>query len=1823
MKKLSLISFVLIVFAFLNVCGQDLRYKISQSSSTIVELSENINHISSDFGRRNPPSGTRWHVGIDVNPQNGDPDLGAPIYPISVGEINQLFIKISDNDRKTVCIGFQDNNDWGIIHLFESYSGDEFPSGGLECGDFILKFQDPPNFQEEYAIIYNPLSGDPVAFGVVTGTVTHPDVNNGEPISVCNQLIDINTPFAPIGKSGTSNAHIHLYLFENPPTVQDFTSGEAGLQTHRCRNQKDPIFVLDVLDTEHDITIEEITNLTEYGTQVFFPGTALGSVKIKCEMKNGGNGTTYDNVIMDMNTIELFIKNEFCPTELPEVWGGQNSKYQLIKGPNFESKISHGATFDTERYPSINYPENNATIDIATYSRIASNSTTGIEPHAYDDHPWDYYYLSDIRTRIHKDDNFGHDNGYLSAVRNFDARYPDGNYELWVKGTTVRKDNNNEYFYFYNDEDDEDPVSIIIDNFAPFIKEVKIYNNEEMLNNHRIYGREWFWQDNEYNLGSAIQGTITTDDNLWIVITSSEAMASLTLDINGQQVTDPVISDDNYTWIFNFGNLQVGDYHLSINGADLNNNNLQPGGNPVRIRNGSNQDDFNPPKDDGPDKNHMFSVTEPVHVNFTTAQNPFVNYAVYFTSISDFTNISLYEWDFGDGFSSSSETEPNIEHVYWNDGIYLVKHKIHTSSGVFYVEKIVEVIELTDPLADFYPSLINNNAYRSDEYKLFLFDNSEGIIGQWIWSMNGEIIHQTTDYEDRNPTEQTPDFSNGPCEVTLEVVNDINTSIKTLDIDPTQFPILYLYDWEQSYCSRDFELIVDNVEGGPYTFKIDYGDGSSEVLANQLSYWVNFDHQYYIPGTYLVTATVEYEDELGYIQTTGTAREIEINYYELDVDVSYESDNDPPFPLSNVEFSVNVTPSVGIYFWADWKILKQGNPDGLVILQKNGNSTSDLNITHQFSESGVYNIQVNVYDENARTGVDEFNLSVINAPDYIHAGICCGSGDMYACKDAKRTFEATLESGPIGNPGVSEDKWYPTHQRWTILQYDEDNNEIPVEVIYDPDGFSYQDYIFVPNRSATFDFSQQIYELGDYYVRFEYWNNTHGYASHDLLHPKYANTICFYDFEERLIHVQDLATLKLILPEPANNNLVFDANLNNYNIKFTNPSSACINWELEAEDFETGQPPDWISLTYNLYSEICNSVEEYIDVSIDPWDDIGERRAWIKVSSDEVSPESGQTVFWVFIKQYGIQGPPEQFIYADNSFSGQRFGSSTSIYKDILAVGAPSYSGSWAHGAVFIFERDNVGTWQQSAKLIPFNEDNRWNFGNDIEIFEDYVIAGNSNKEKAFIFKKPVGGWSGTIHELVILENNGSDNDNFGHSVTIWGDYAAVGSPYNDSQGNDAGKVQIYYRNQNDITDSWGRMATIHDCSQDDNFGYDVDIYNDVLAVGAPQYGDYWGFIKMYKRNLDSGNDWGLFDELYANEITHTYNYHNAKFGKTVCIYDRYLTTLFFMPYNNPFYHGPHLTSIFYQYESQRWPELDWPEEIDEQLYPIIDATDNPVDATTMYLDSDHNFQPIHGMSSTYSDRGFLYYPHFAQYYDACYDYTAGDLNGKSVFGDYNYYGRGIPGLDNPEGNLDYTGSVLVLNDIQNSPYKTLCQASMNLTLENFVKPQGIYPTTEARNLTLGGGGYQALVEDGAEINYEGYNIKLLPGFKAEDGSMVNIKAYECQSTQDNAFNMVDYLASFGDYNYGAVPNESEINIEISLIDIYRYLQHLYRSYPWSSINPYTDITKVELINNNYEVIDQIKRPHPVNCGFDMERSKRDQYAVLIYFGERIFKVQI
>ena len=193
------------------------------------------------------------------------------------------------------------------------------------------------------------------------------------------------------------------------------------------------------------------------------------------------------------------------------------------------------------------------------------------------------------------------------------------------------------------------------------------------------------------------------------------------------------------------------------------------------------------------------------------------------------------------------------------------------------------------------------------------------------------------------------------------------------------------------------------------------------------------------------------------------------------------------------------------------------------------------------------------------------------------------------------------------------------------------------------------------------------------------------------------------------------------------------------------------------------------------------------------------------------------------------------FLKASTPVANSFMGNASAVYENIAVLGAPSENGNT--GAVYIFSKNTTtGVWSQQQKLVGAVSGD--NFGNSVSLYGDtlaigaYSIGSDTVGEYVSIYRLSGTTWN---LERKITNPNPSPapapGDNFGYAVSLYTDTLAICAPgYTTSPGNSEGAVYIYTRSGT----TWTLQTTLTNSPiQNIRYAYSVSLYGTTLAVGA------------------------------------------------------------------------------------------------------------------------------------------------------------------------------------------------------------------------------------------------------------------------------------------------------------------------------------------------------------------------------------------------------
>jgi PKD repeat protein len=315
-------------------------------------------------------------------------------------------------------------------------------------------------------------------------------------------------------------------------------------------------------------------------------------------------------------------------------------------------------------------------------------------------------------------------------------------------------------------------------------------------------------------------------------------------------------------------------------------------------------------------------------------------------SSTSYDGITAWEWDFGDGYTS---TEQNPTHEYATEGIYTVSLTVYEADGDSDTEAKVDYIIVTrenqPPVSD------PNGPYTGTEGAAILFS------GSGSYDPDGSIVSYVWDFgfgDGNTGTGESPAYTyaqNGIYNVTLVVTDnegatDTSTTTATIvDTEPRA-------DFAGTPTSGLKPLTVDFADSstsydGITAWVWDFGDGNTSTEQNPT-------HVYATEGIFTVSFTV-------YEADGDSDTEMKVDY------INVTRENQPPVSYPNGPYTG--TEGVALLFSASGSY----DPDGSIISFAwdfgfgDGNTSTEMNTTHTYAQNGTYNVTLVVTDNEGAT----------------------------------------------------------------------------------------------------------------------------------------------------------------------------------------------------------------------------------------------------------------------------------------------------------------------------------------------------------------------------------------------------------------------------------------------------------------------------------------------------------------------------------------------------------------------------------------------------------------------------------------------------------------------------------------------------------------------------------------------------------------------------------------------------------------------------------------------------------------------------------------
>lgn len=317
-----------------------------------------------------------------------------------------------------------------------------------------------------------------------------------------------------------------------------------------------------------------------------------------------------------------------------------------------------------------------------------------------------------------------------------------------------------------------------------------------------------------------------------------------------------------------------------------------------------------------------------------------------------------------------------------------------------------------------------------------------------------------------------------------------------------------------------------------------------------------------------------------------------------------------------------------------------------------------------------------------------------------------------------------------------------------------------------------------------------------------------------------------------------------------NGNMVIRGNLMGYwtpTIPVPNPSGT---WTFNKEFQATGISTDY---SFGFSSTIHES--------------------YMAISANQKNTSTGAV--YIFKKNEGGENNWGQIKELNGSTTNIDFGYSVSISNDFLAIGSNNNdTGGNNRGAVYVHAKDEGGSdnWGETQVLTADDAADNDQFGTSVGLSGNYIISGapydddnGTSSGSAYIFFYNGSTWS---QQAKIIGSTITNDDQFGISCAIDGDYAVVGAKYHDGSETESGVAYVFKRSGV----NWNQIKILQPNTEKESafFGSSVSISGEYIVVGAEFYNtgqSYAGSAFIFKRNEGGADNWGQIAQLIPNDI--------------------------------------------------------------------------------------------------------------------------------------------------------------------------------------------------------------------------------------------------------------------------------------------------------------------------------------------------------------------
>jgi hypothetical protein len=228
-----------------------------------------------------------------------------------------------------------------------------------------------------------------------------------------------------------------------------------------------------------------------------------------------------------------------------------------------------------------------------------------------------------------------------------------------------------------------------------------------------------------------------------------------------------------------------------------------------------------------------------------------------------------------------------------------------------------------------------------------------------------------------------------------------------------------------------------------------------------------------------------------------------------------------------------------------------------------------------------------------------------------------------------------------------------------------------------------------------------------------------------------------------------------------------------------------------------------------------------------------------------------------------------QKILASDGAIEDCFGSTVSVDGTTALIGAPDDDDNGiSSGSVYVFTFSG-SSWTKQAKLLAL-DGAEWDlFGFCVSLDGDTALIGSYNDNdsgnysgSAYVFTRNGTTWT---QQAKILASDGAEEDNFGFYVSLSGDTALIGAPYDDDNEADSGSAYVFTRSSGSIWTEQQKLLASDGAAQD-FFAGCLSLDGDTALIAAHSDDDLGGFSGSAYVFIRNGTTWTQQQKLLASD---------------------------------------------------------------------------------------------------------------------------------------------------------------------------------------------------------------------------------------------------------------------------------------------------------------------------------------------------------------------